>query len=414
LNPVVAQEENYQGGFNFKKMKKQFPVILLLLLNFNTYSQIAFENGYIIMDNNQKIECLIKNIDWQYNPSEFKYKLSEISEIQTGSLQSVKEFGIKNVSKYVRAKVSIDRSSENLAKLSKNRNPVFEEETLFLKVIIEGGATLFIYEERGLRRFFYQVADSEIKQLVYKPYLLDNRKVDYNNNFKQQLHNDLQCQDIAMDDFEKLNYDRSYLGRFFIKYNQCQNASYINYDERERKTLINLTIRPGINHSSLAIYDAVINKKYIDFETLLKLRLGFEVELIFPFNNNKWAVIIEPTYQNFKTDIVNNGQNFNVNYWSIELPVGIRHYLHFNERSKVFINTSIIWDLSTNSTVQFGSWRTLEIRGLNNYAIGLGYKHDDKFSLELRHFTNRNLLGKYMGWRSEYKTISLILGYSFY
>lgn len=395
-------------------MKKKLPVILLFLLSFNIYSQIVFENGYIIMDNNQKIECLVKNIDWQYNPSEFKYRLSETSEIQTGSIQSVKEFGIQNEFKYVRTKVRIDKSSEHLSSISRSRNPVFEEEILFLKVLVEGAATLFIYEERGFRRFFYQTASSEIKQLIYKPFLLENRKIAYNTNFKQQLHNDLQCHDITMDDFDKLNYARNDLVRLFIRYNQYQNTSYTNYDVTERKNLINLTIRPGINHSRLAIYDAVINKKYVDFETLLKLRLGFEVELIIPFNKNKWAVIFEPTYQNFTTQKEINGQSFSVNYWSIELPAGIRHYLHFNKRSKAYINTSIIWDMSTNSTVQFGTWRTLEIRGFNNYAAGIGYKYDDRYSLELRYLTNRNLLGKYMGWRSEYKTISLILGYSFY
>jgi hypothetical protein len=395
-------------------MRKQLPLILLILLSFDAWSQIVFEKGYFIMDDNQKIECLIRNTDWQYNPSEFKYRLSEISEVQTARLESVKEFGIENLSKYVRARVNIDRSSENLAELSKNRNPVFEEEMLFLKVLVEGDATLFIYEERGLRRFFYQTTGSEIKQLVFKPYLLDKRKVAYNNHFRQQLHNDLQCHEITLDDFDKLKYDRNYLGRFFIRYNQCQSAGYINYDEKEKKTLVNLSIRPGINHSRLAIYDAVIDKKYIDFETLLKLRFGFEVELIIPFNKNKWAFIFEPTYQNFITQKDINGQSFSVNYWSVELPAGIRHYFYFNERSKAFINTSIIWDISKNSTVQLGTWRTLEIRGFNNYAAGIGYNYDDRYSIELRYLTNRNLLGKYMGWRSEYKTISLILDYSIY
>jgi hypothetical protein len=395
-------------------MKKQLLIVLMFLMSIVAYSQIVFENGYIIMDNNHKIDCLIKNIDWQYNPSEIKYRLYETSEIQTLSIQSVKEFGIENTSKYVRAKVSIDKSGENLARLTRNRNPVFEEEVLFLEVLVEGGATLFIYEERGLRRFFYQTANSEIKQLIYKPFLLDNRKVAYNNNFKQQLHNDLQCHDIAMDDFDKLNYDRKDLMRFFIKYNQCQNASYTNYDETERKNLINLTIRPGVNYSSLAIYDAVINSKYIDFGTLLTFRLGAEVELMMPFNKNKWAVIIEPVYQNFKTQKVNRGHNFIVDYWSIELTCGIRHYFYLNESSKVFFNPSFIWDMSANSTVQFGTWRTMEISAFHNYAIGLGYKYNDSFSVELRYLTNRNLIEKYRAWSSEYKTLSLILGYSFY
>lgn len=386
----------------------------MLILYIKTYSQIVFENGYFIKDNNQRVECLIKNIEWQYNPSEFEYKLTETSEIKIASIQSVKEFGIKNVSKYVRATVSIDKSSEDITKLTSNRNPEFQEEILFLKILVEGKATLYIYEERGLKRFFYQTVNSKINQLIHKSFLLDNNQIGYNNQFRQQLRNDLQCQDITFNDINKLKFYKNELVRFFISYNKCQNSSYIVYEVKNRKDNLNLTIRPGLNLSSLEIYNSSITSEHIDFESSIRFRLGVEIELLLPFNKNKWAVIIEPTYQNFKSQKVYNGQNVDINYKSIELAFGIRHYFHFNERSKIFINSSFIWDLSTNSTIEYDTGRILEISSLNNYAIGLGYKYHSKYSVELRYLTSRNVLEKYSYWDSEYKTIAMILGYSFY
>lgn len=55
-------------------MKKQL-LILTVLLSLITNAQIIFEKGYYITNDDQKIDCFIKNNDWKYNPSEFDYQL---------------------------------------------------------------------------------------------------------------------------------------------------------------------------------------------------------------------------------------------------------------------------------------------------------------------------------------------------
>jgi hypothetical protein len=47
-----------------------------------------------------------------------------------------------------------------------------------------------------------------------------------------------------------------------------------------------------------------------------------------------------------------------------------------------------------------------------NIALGAGYSYD-KYGVELRYFTKRNVLADYDNWDSEYKNISLILSYTF-
>ena len=95
-------------------MKKQLVFILTTILSLNCYSQISFEKGYFIDNNNQKTNCLIRNIDWKNNPKEFEYKISEQTKKERLTIESVKEFGIDNVSKYIRFDVDIDRSSNYL------------------------------------------------------------------------------------------------------------------------------------------------------------------------------------------------------------------------------------------------------------------------------------------------------------
>ena len=70
-------------------MKIKLLFLFTTVFTLNCYSQISFENGYFIDNDNQKINCLIKNLDWENNPTKFKYKLSENNELNTKTIKSV-------------------------------------------------------------------------------------------------------------------------------------------------------------------------------------------------------------------------------------------------------------------------------------------------------------------------------------
>lgn len=395
-------------------MKKQLLFLLTIILSFNCYSQISFEKGYYIDNSNQKTNCLIKNIDWKNNPTEFEYKLSENSESKKVTIKSIKEFGIDNFSKYIRSIVNIDRSSENINKLSNDRNPIFKEEELFLKVLVEGKANLYLFEDGSLRRYFFNKENTTIEQLVFKSYKTSNDKIGKNNRFKNQLWNNLKCPNFKITKVENLDYQKNDLIDFFVKYNECNGEKNINYEEKQKKDLFNLSIRPGFNSSSLSIQNSASSSRNTDFDNELGFRFGIEAEFIMPFNKNKWSLIIEPTYQYFKSVKEITNQSAKADYKSIEIPVGVRHYFFLNENSKIFINGSFIFDLSNDSVIDFESGTDLEIKTRNNLAFGIGYKHNDKYGLELRYQTSREILSNYIYWSSDYSTLSVIFGYSLF
>ncbi|NOJ76422.1 hypothetical protein [Empedobacter stercoris] len=135
---------------------KLLKTIFIFLFTISIHAQIRFEQGYIIDNNNQRQDVLIKNIDWLNNPKSIEYKNDETSKIEIATINQIKEFGINNRSKYVKADVKIDRSSEELSNISNIQEPEFKEETLFLKVLIEGEASLYDYVDYNLKRFFYK------------------------------------------------------------------------------------------------------------------------------------------------------------------------------------------------------------------------------------------------------------------
>ena len=144
-------------------MKKIY--LLFLFIGINCFSQINFDKGYFIENSGTKIECLIRNIDWLNNPIEFEYKESENSEQKTITIKDVQEFGIYDNSKYIKANLNIDLSSNNLDDLSDNKEIIFEEKELFLKVLIEGEASLYEYVDGKIVKFFFKNNNTEIEQL---------------------------------------------------------------------------------------------------------------------------------------------------------------------------------------------------------------------------------------------------------
>ncbi len=44
-------------------------------------------------------------------------------------------------------------------------------------------------------------------------------------------------------------------------------------------------------------------------------------------------------------------------------------------------------------------------------CLGLGFEFKDGYSIEMQYRTNREILGSYLDWHSDYKTFSLVLGY---
>ncbi len=145
-------------------------------------------------------------------------------------------------------------------------------------------------------------------------------------------------------------------------------------------------------------------------------------------------ILIEPTYQSFKsqktTDVnpiyVTGGKLITtVDYNSIEMPLSVRHYFFLTANSKIFITTSFIFDYIPKSTIEFKRADNSLLNTLNsnpleidkfryNFALGFGYKFMDKYIIEMRYQTNRQILENYASWDSQYKTISIIFGYTLF
>lgn len=402
-------------------MKTNLFSFILFLVAACSYGQIIYEKGYFIDNDNRRTECLIKNYDWKNSPDEILFMREESGISEKENIASVKEFGIYGYSKYIRANINIDRSSDDIDRLTKEKNPIWFKEQLFLKVIVEGKASLYYYEDDNLRRFFYSVVDTSINQLVYKKYLAVETVdfgdfetgIGYNNWFRQQLWNDVRCANTNWNSMENVDYTLKDLEKYFTNYSKCLGDSIVEYsNNKTKRDFFNIRITPGFNISSVAVSYALNDTRDIAFKSNLGFRVGIESEFILPYNKNKWGVLFEPTFQYFNSEKIHNTERAVINYKSLEFPFGIRHYFFLNDALKIFLNGFYISSTCAdfNSEVKIDKYTVLDIVPRGSFAFGGGVENK-RLSAEIRYYTNRELFSDYIYWTTNYNRFSFIIGY---
>lgn len=378
-----------------------------------SFGQISYERGYYISLAGDTVNGLIRSDGWRSNPYGFRYKINEDAEIKMISPFTCKEVGFEDGQRFINATVSIDQSAKNNI-VNSSSEPDFSDEIVFLKVLIEGKGSLYKYEYKENVLYFYSYEGGEKKQLIYKKYEVAQNTFGANDQYKQQLWMNFRYPESTIKEFDLLHYTQRDLVNVFKKFNESQSADFKDYSQFEKGLDLNLTIRPGISRSSVYIENEIRDTRDLDFGSATNLRIGLELEVILPFHKNKWGIFVEPTYQYFTAKHQLDGQEVIFDYQSVEIPIGVRHYFFVGQKSKLFINTAAVIDFSWNSIIEHERYSDLVISGTVNVAFGGGYMFNDRFSVEFRYYTPRNILANYPDWRSYYSTSSLILGYAFF
>ena len=380
-------------------MKNLFLILFLITVSFSLSARQFFEEGYFINENGKRIDCFIKNEHWILNPTSFSYQLKQDEDIKTLSLDNVQEFSINSKYKFVKATVQIEQTSDNLNLLTKNSALDLKEETVFLNVLIEGDANLYLYKTRDFTRYFYDIDNGKIEFLIWKQYLDENNKYSVDRAFRKQIWESLKCQDITIDNISALKYKKEDLLKFFIKYNSCKSSLGTNYNKLRRGQANNfhLTLKAGAIFSTLELNhyqrDVIARRKQF-----FKPNYVIEGELFLPVKNRQLSISSSLSILHFSTQNENKisfldnlledstyyiDREFRFHYLSLEIPLNLRYYYTIQPNHKAFVTTSMLFEFSRLSAVEaplfFGSLG-------NNIGLGasVGYIFKDRISAEYK------------------------------
>lgn len=389
---------------------------MLLLVTFLSFAQNKFEQGYYIDNSGVKKECLIKNYDWKNNPKDIEIKNANLEDVSTTkNIEEIKEFGINGISKFIKATVNIDESSQNANTLTNSANPKYIEKTVLLKVLVEGKSNLYYFENEDYERFFYSVND-KIEQLVYKQYYNSDGNIVTNDLYKQQLFVNFKCNNDQKS-IIALKYNNNDLIDYFIKTNNCiSGKTETKAISEKRKFETNFKVNLLLNSVSQNITIPYLNINSTS-EKINNFSFGFETEIILPYNNKNWSVVFDPSYITYKERITTNFVYLNKNRSYINennillfrLPLGIRRYFTLNKKSKIYTNLAVSVNISNNNINSLYE----EDGGFTsyNFVAGLGYQYK-KYNVELK-LNNKTLTyaNPLTGKEISLNHIALKLGY---
>ena len=324
-------------------------------------------------------------------------------------MDGLTEFGVGN-SKYQRFEIDVEISDDAIDALKSSPVPKYRHETAFLKLLVEGRASLYLYEKQRLTRYFFRLNSPAPRPLVSKQYLGDDGVIHVNQEYIKQLGDSLSCSATDFSELTTVRYEAKSLTRFFIDYNNCVKSAYTDYWTKSSKTAFHLNIRPGIDLASLTLTDNsdALSKTKYQYGSKASFRIGAEAELILPFNRDKWAILLEPEYMSYSSS--SGAAGFTVDYKAIQVLLGARYYMFVGRQSKLYLTAELFTNFQINSTLQYEG-NDLSIQPRLGEAVSAGFRYRDRFGIELKYALPQQILDNYYYLRANLSATSLILSY---
>ncbi|MEM6516664.1 MAG: hypothetical protein AAF688_10815 [Bacteroidota bacterium] len=317
--------------------------------------------------------------------------------------------------------------------MTTQKEPVYERIEAYVKTLVEGQISLYEYYDGKIKKYFYsELGDKKLIPLISKKYLGENQNINENNTFRNQLY---ELYDLALTEDSKikfLKYDKKSLSEFIEENNRLKGfGDSYTYKRVKTKDWFKLHIRPGINISSLKIEETTGStiERNFELDSDASLRIGVLGEFTLPFNNNKWSILVETTYQSYSQkseflDItpgstIERSARASADISSMELAAGIRHYFFLSEKSAIYANVGIHYDFWFNQDLNITSENSGfnfdfdDVRSNFNGFVGVGYKYD-KFALEINLQTNQELTSNNLSFATKFSTLSFIASYNIF
>lgn len=144
---------------------------LMLLLSLGISSpakaQKNFIEGFVLYDVGDTLKGFIDYQEWVKNPNTIDFKESENAQVRNYGLLQIYGFGVADTY-YQGARVKIETSPVRTNFLSTESDFKFEDRFVFLKAVVLGGKSLYLYKDENAKDHFYIETENGFELLRYK------------------------------------------------------------------------------------------------------------------------------------------------------------------------------------------------------------------------------------------------------
>lgn len=354
-------------------------------------AQNKFFKGYFIDNSDKKTECLIKINDKKGYSKSIQYKLSENTNLQSADIESVKEYGLDNYSRYVRFTVKTEYLN-NKDLISTKKDVEWCQDIIFLKELVKGKASLWKSELPTKDLFFYSIDNGQPQLLIHKIYFVDNLTSE-NNEFREQIYNYLRNDNTKYEIVQLQEYNEKSLAKYFSLYNKSTDFIVRTDVPRQKREVLNFKINASISNDKFSIADPYPYPPILYFNDKINWSAGVEVEYFLPFYLNAWSLVLTPNYENIYYSSQVNGNMKTIDIQHITFPIGFRYSQNLNKELRCFINAFYNPNVNIhfkNSFQYLNEFSPIYTSEQNNMILGIGFAVRN-FGLELKYHTSRTL-----------------------
>lgn len=324
--------------------------LLLLVLFFSGATQIVaqplFEQGHYYDLNENRTDGLISIYSVIDENPYFLYKEKHKSNPDTVSLGNVSEIKVSDF-KFIRKDtkvLAIDEATDDSS---------FIEESLLLRVEVEGEATLYSVKSDERYTFYFSLPGQMPEELIYAQYIRSDGRLVRDNTFRDQLKNSLQC---GNPDFSSIRYNIAQLTDAFSDYNECVKSEFKRYTgiPSLSSKYLNIGISFGSSKYFVESTNVIMDTEIARF-TGTAPYIEADVEYLIPSLKNRVGFFFTGGYLNVRDEdervIFGTPQQIDLEYQVLQSTIGVRGFWPVNDVFKLYGELGLGKDFETQKGI---------------------------------------------------------------
>lgn len=308
-------------------MKSLFLISIICLISTSLLAQDLFEEGYYLNNQGENVQGYIDVFPLTDSPTSIRFKKNRSDNLRSLSISEVSAFQVSGF-KFVRFIGDIDL---NLTP-SSNTDAEFEDRQIFLRVIVEGEASLYSYKESDSEIYFYSTLTVPPTQLLNTEFIRADNSYAFNPIYKNQLRKLIECES-NLGIIDDLKYDKKNLIYFFKEYNSCIDKPSKTFSGLSISSpkYLNISLSVGATSYSMVATTQLNNIRIVRFKDNAIPNIALELEQLLPVTKNKISIWLRGDFKSFTDSEVARFEGVNESsklyYNTIETSLGARGYV---------------------------------------------------------------------------------------
>lgn len=327
-------------------MRAFYLFVLAVAFSSAAASQPLFEDGYYIDLKDTKHSGLVSINSITDTQPYLLFKTEYRADPDTVAFSDVGEIRVSDF-KLIR------KLTETLVIEEATNDSSFIEQSLLLRVEVEGEATLYSTQSDDRYTFYFSLPGQKPVQLIYALYIRSDGRLVRDNTFRNQLAKNLLC---GNPDFSSLRYNKEQLIKAFSDYNECIKSEFKRYTGIPTLSSRYLNIGLGLGSSKYFVESTnnIFGTEIAKF-TGTAPYIEAEIEYLLPSLKNRIGFFFSAGYLNISDKderaVFGTPLQIDLDYQVIQSTIGVRGYWPIHNAFKLFGELALGKDFETQKGI---------------------------------------------------------------